>query len=111
MDQGAQRRENFRIAYPAAESPWAILFGEKFRIVDLSAAGLRIHVGDTKPQFIGMIQDIDVGLELACGKTVKVVARFLREVGADVVFNLTLNVPANLINEEQIYLRKKYPAH
>ena len=103
-----QRRQNFRITYPASDRPTALIFRGQYKVIDLSAGGLRIFAGPDYEKFTLTKNEFAIKVVFKSGKSVELIGKVLRFAKGEVVFKLNLEIPLNIVNEEQINLRKLY---
>ena len=110
-EPGDNQRQTFRIIYPEGEQPRLVTgrcSGQpySFRVVDLSEEGLRLS--DTK----GLVEDGEIAgeLQFADGRRTQVSGTVVRRSEHQVCVHLTSAVPANLVVEEQLRLRKRQQA-
>ena len=106
-DSHAQRRAYYRLRYPEAERPMVEVGDNTYPVVELSEAGVRVHVGATAPArpgtpFSGFIRfrDDDV---------VPVRGDWFRFEGTEAVVRLSAGVSMRRMLDEQRRLIHLYP--
>jgi hypothetical protein len=97
------RREYYRIAYPAAERPRLVLGTSIYEVHDCSETGIRFQLGETAPLESGA--PLQGRLRLRCGAEVRVQGAVLRQEGDMVTASLGAGVPLGAILKEQLHLR------
>ncbi len=104
-----QRRDFYRLEYPAAERPTVRFKGRDYTVSEISAGGIKIRAGRPggfrEGQFVaGVIRFVDGGIAPVVGG----VHRFD---GKDVVIKLTIGIGLNRMMAEQLRIRRKYPMY
>jgi hypothetical protein len=108
-DSREQRRDYYRLEYPAAERPTLRFKGGDYTVSEVSAGGLRLLAG--RPAgfrvgqfFAGVLRFVDGGISPVVGA----VHRFD---GTDVVVKLTIGIRPSRMMAEQLRIRRKYPMY
>ena len=110
MDPGReQRRDYYRLEYPAAERPTVRFRGRDYTVSEVSSGGLRIlpgrQGGFREGQFFaGVIRFVDGGVA-------PVVGRVHRLDGNEAVIKLAIGIRLNRMMAEQLRIRRKYPMY
>ncbi len=104
-----QRRDYYRLEYPAAERPTVRFKGRDYAVSEVSAGGIKIRPGRQGrfregQLFAGVIRFVDEGIAPVVGN----VHRFD---GKDVVIKLTIGIRLNRMMAEQLRIRRKYPMY
>jgi hypothetical protein len=100
--RGSQRREYFRLRYPAEKAPRVFINNTPYGIVDISENGLKI----SNPFRHRMPDDIcTMTVHFHVGDPIKVVGRMIRREPMMVAFYLIHGIPFKRILEEQTYVK------
>ncbi len=92
------RRKYFRVKYPYAERPKLMITEEDFDVIDISERGIKFSLGPTLSETITFHD----------GESLAIEGNFLRTQDNEIVIQPLKGIPAERINKEQRYLKKKY---
>ncbi len=95
---GMERREYFRIRYPATDKPKLMFTSEEFDILEISEQGIKFDLEKT----------MHVTLIFNDGESLKIEGKFLRTNNNEIVLHPLKGIPSERISKEQRYLRGKY---
>ena len=102
-----ERRDYFRLDYPAAERPTIRYKGCDYRITEVSERGIKILMDRVCTVRVG--QSIAGVIRFKDGGTVSVVGVVLRCGEKEMVVELTKGISLGRMTEEQRRIRQKYP--
>lgn len=106
--EGDNQRQTFRIVYPPEHQP-RLITGRttggagSFRVLDLSEEGLRLADAEA----LATAGEVAGEVQFADGRRAQVAGTVVRHADHEVCLHLTSTVPANLVIEEQLRLRKR----
>ncbi|MEA4908006.1 MAG: PilZ domain-containing protein [Chloroflexi bacterium] len=100
----AQRRQHFRINYPARYAPVIMIRGRGYQVIDLSEVGIRF----VNARRIPLPDDIfQAEIRFNDGETVPVVGKVIRIQNDQVAMLLLIkNIPYRKLLSEQAFLRE-----
>lgn len=105
--EGEQRRQYFRLPYPASEQPALVCGDVEHKVVEIAEGGIRVVL---KPSIALDVDDIVSGtIQFHDEQTESVSGRVLRLDADHAVVQLTLGISQHRVMQEQAFLRKKYP--
>lgn len=104
---GDERRQFFRVRYPAIERPIIEIDGSQHEVAELSEGGLRVLGTFTE---LKAAQQVAAELRLLSGAGLKIAATFARIDGEEAIFENLQGVAFAEMMNEQRYLIRKYPS-
>ncbi len=99
-----ERRQYYRVVYPAAYRPLLVVRGDSYPVINLSQRGVCIHKAGVTRLPVDLIHG---QLHVHRSEPLDVLGRFEREEGDQAVLVLTRLLPYQVILSEQVYLRQR----
>jgi len=102
----AQRREYFRVEYPATDRPVVVTRDARFSVIDISEYGVKFQSGISTDFPLG--EELNVDIRFGDGEKIGLVGKIIRKGEEEIVVNLAVPIPLRKIRSEHIYLISNY---
>ena len=101
-----QRREYFRVEYPATDRPEVVTRDARFSVIDISEYGIKFQSGPSSEFPLGEALSVDI--RFGDGEKIGLVGKIIRKDREEIVVNLDVPIPLRKIRSEHIYLISNY---
>lgn len=102
-----QRRDFYRIEYPAGVQPILSVNGSTCHVSELSEGGGRVPVGEAQSAWFK--SGAEVSIEFQSGRVVITEATLIRVDGDQIVLRFSVSIPLPIVIEEQRLLVSQFP--
>lgn len=104
-----QRREHYRLRYPATDRPRATVDNREARVAEISEGGLRLRLDPETTVKVGV--EISLTVHFPDGENLHVEGLVLRHHGEETVVRLTKGVSFQRMIAEQVWIKEKFPTY